>query len=109
MELLKDDISKVFSRVVVDYPDVEFGAHFHTNADDWYDKIDSAYNAGCFRFDSAIQGFGGCPMAKDELTGNFPTEKLISYFNSKKVPLNLNSLNFESSYNFATKIFSTPK
>ena len=105
----KDDISKVFSRVVVDYPDVEFGAHFHTNPDDWYDKIDSAYNAGCFRFDSAIQGFGGCPMAKDELTGNFPTEKLISYFNSKKVPLNLNSLNFESSYNFATKIFSIPK
>ena len=101
----KDDVFEVFSKAIVDYPNIEFGAHFHTNPGKWYDKIDSAYRAGCLRFDCAIQGFGGCPMAKDELTGNFPTEKLISYFNSKKVELNINSLNFESAYNFASKIF----
>lgn len=104
----KDDVFEVFSKAIVDYPNIEFGAHFHTNPGKWYDKIDSAYRAGCLRFDCAIQGFGGCPMAKDELTGNFPTEKLISYFNSKKVELNINSLNFESAYNFASKIFIKP-
>ena len=75
----------------------------------WFDKIDSAYSAGCKRFDSAIQGFGGCPMAKEKLTGNFPTEKLISYFNSKNINLNINSFRFESCYNVATKLFSTFK
>ena len=71
--------------------------------------IDSAYKAGCRRFDTAIQGFGGCPMAGDELTGNFPTEKLINYLNQKKEPININLLNFETSYNEATKIFSNYK
>ena len=105
----KEDIKNVFSKSIVDYPYIEFGAHFHTAPNKWFDKIDSAYNAGCKRFDSAIQGFGGCPMAKEELTGNFPTEKLISYFNSKNIPLNINSLQFESSYNIATKLFSVYK
>tara|TARA_B110000003_G_scaffold214870_1_gene214117 strand:+ start:686 stop:1549 length:864 start_codon:yes stop_codon:yes gene_type:complete len=105
----KKDISYIFSKVAVDYPEIEFGAHFHTKLDSWFDKIDSAYKAGCLRFDCAIQGFGGCPMAKDELTGNFPTEKLISYFNIQNIPLKINSLQFESSYNIATKLFSTYK
>ena len=105
----KKDISYIFSNVIVDYPSIEFGAHFHTKKDNWFDKIDSAYKSGCFKFDTAIQGFGGCPMAKDELTGNFPTEKLITYFNTLKVPLKINSLQFESSYNIASKIFSRHK
>tara|TARA_B110000444_G_scaffold256735_1_gene293707 strand:- start:1258 stop:2121 length:864 start_codon:yes stop_codon:yes gene_type:complete len=102
----KEDISYIFSKAIVDYPNIEFGAHFHTRLDNWFDKIDSAYKSGCLKFDTAVQGFGGCPMAKDELTGNLPTEKLITYFNSLKVPLKINSLQFESSYNIATKIFS---
>jgi hydroxymethylglutaryl-CoA lyase len=102
----KEDISHIYSKVISDYPDIEFGAHFHTKNDNWFEKIDSAFNAGCYKFDSAVQGFGGCPMAKDELTGNFPTEKLISYFNTKKIPLNINSLQFEASYNIASKIFT---
>ena len=105
----KDDIKHVFSKSIVDYPHIEFGAHFHTMPNQWFDKIDSAYSAGCKRFDSAIQGFGGCPMAKEKLTGNFPTEKLISYFNSKNINLNINSFRFESSYNVASKLFSTFK
>ena len=105
----KEDIQSVFSNIINKYPFIEFGAHFHTQPDQWFEKIDTAYNFGCRRFDSAINGYGGCPMAKDDLTGNFPTEKLISYFNSKKVELNLNSLQFESSYNEAKKLFSNYK
>ena len=71
-----------------------------------FEKVDSAYNAGCLRFDGAIKGYGGCPMAKDELTGNMPTEKLISYFTSKKEYTNINALSFESAYNESFKIFT---
>ncbi|RZP08001.1 MAG: hydroxymethylglutaryl-CoA lyase [Flavobacteriales bacterium] len=101
-----NDIYKIFSNLIPNYMKIEFGAHFHTKPDDWFKKIDSAYNAGCKRFDGAIQGFGGCPMAKDELTGNLPTEKLISYFNSINKKTNINSLNFESCYNHALKLFN---
>ncbi|MFL2639033.1 MAG: hydroxymethylglutaryl-CoA lyase [Flavobacteriaceae bacterium] len=105
----KNDIETVFSKIINKYPSIEFGAHFHTNPNDWFDKVDIAYNLGCRRFDSAIKGFGGCPMAKDDLTGNLPTEKLITYFNSKKIKLNINSLQFESSYNEAIKLFNKYK
>ena len=101
-----DDIFRIFSNIIPKYTQVEFGAHFHTKPDDWFKKIDSAYRAGCKRFDGAIQGFGGCPMAKDELTGNLPTEKLISYFNSINKKPSINSLNFESCYNHALRLFN---
>ena len=102
-------IDKIFKNSIKQFPRIEFGAHFHTKPSNWFEKIDSAYKAGCRRFDTAIQGFGGCPMAGDELTGNFPTEKLINYLNQKKEPININLLNFETSYNEATKIFSNYK
>ncbi|MDA7708054.1 hydroxymethylglutaryl-CoA lyase [Flavobacteriaceae bacterium] len=101
-----DDIFRIFSNIIPKYTQVEFGAHFHTKPDDWFKKIDSAYRAGCKRFDGAIQGFGGCPMAKDELTGNLPTEKLISYFNTLNKKTSINSLNFESCYNHALRLFN---
>lgn len=72
-----DTITYLFSELISKYPTIEFGAHLHTTKDKWHEKIDSAFHAGCKRFDGAIQGFGGCPMAKDELTGNMPTEKLL--------------------------------
>ncbi|PWK17946.1 hydroxymethylglutaryl-CoA lyase [Xanthomarina spongicola] len=100
-----ENISYLFSNLIPKYPEIEFGAHLHTTPTTWFEKVDAAYNAGCKRFDGAIQGFGGCPMAKDELTGNMPTEKLLSYFTQKKVS-NLNALSFESAYNEATKIFT---
>ena len=102
-------IDKIFKNSIKQFPRIEFGAHFHTKPSNWFEKIDSAYKAGCRRFDTAIQGFGGCPMAGDELTGNFPTEKLINYLNQKKEPININLLNFETSYNEVTKIFSNYK
>ena len=100
-----ENISYLFSHLIPLYPNIEFGAHLHTTPNSWFEKVDAAYKAGCKRFDGAIQGFGGCPMAKDELTGNMPTEKLLSYFTSKKVN-NLNALSFESAHNEATKLFS---
>lgn len=99
-------IDYLFSNLIPKYPEIEFGAHLHTTPDKWFEKVDAAYKAGCIRFDGAIQGFGGCPMAKDDLTGNMPTEKMLSYFTAEKVVTNLNSLSFESSYNEATKIFT---
>ncbi len=99
-------ISYLFSDLIPAYPNIEFGAHLHTTPTSWHEKINAAYVAGCKRFDGAIQGFGGCPMAKDELTGNMPTEKMLSYFNSKKADSNIKMASFESSYNEATKIFT---
>jgi len=100
-----ENISYLFSNLISNYPDIEFGAHLHTTPSTWFEKVNAAYLAGCMRFDGAIQGFGGCPMAKDELTGNMPTEKLLSYFTTNKNN-SLNALSFESAYNEATKIFS---
>lgn len=100
-------ITNLFSHLIFKYPNVEFGAHFHTSTHNWFEKVNSAYKSGCLRFDGAISGYGGCPMAKDELVGNMPTENLISYFQKEKIPTQLNLLAFESSYNEAMKIFGS--
>ena len=100
-----ETITYLFSNLIPRYPDIEFGAHLHTRPSSWFEKIDAAFQAGCRRFDGAIQGFGGCPMARDELTGNMPTEKLLSYLTSNKMNT-LNALSFESAYNEASKIFN---
>ena len=100
-----DVIEYLFSNLIPKYPEIEFGAHLHTTPDKWFEKIDAAYKAGCRRYDGAIQGFGGCPMATDDLTGNMPTEKLLSYFTSKKENTNLSPMSFESAYNEASKLF----
>ena len=99
-------IDYLFANLIPKYPEIEFGAHLHTTPAKWHEKIDAAYQAGCRRFDGAIQGFGGCPMAKDELTGNMPSEKMLSYFNSKKSDSNIKMTSFESAYNEAFKIFN---
>jgi hydroxymethylglutaryl-CoA lyase len=101
-----DIISYLFTNLIPKYPHIEFGAHLHTTPNAWHEKINAAYKAGCRRFDGAIQGFGGCPMAKDDLTGNMPTEKMLSYFTAEKVSSNINPMSFESAHNEATKIFT---
>lgn len=100
-----DVITYLFSNLIPKYPNIEFGAHLHTVPDKWHEKIDAAYKAGCRRFDGAIQGFGGCPMAKDDLTGNMPTERLLSYFTAQKESTNTSPMSFESAYNEASKLF----
>lgn len=96
------NIGPLFSTLIKEYPTIEFGAHFHTTADKWEEKVDSAYLNGCRRFDSALKGFGGCPMAKDELIGNMPTEKLITYFTED---LGLSSQELERSLSLSSSIF----
>ena len=98
-------ISHLFSNLIPKYPNIEFGAHLHTTPNQWHEKIDAAYKAGCTRFDGAIQGFGGCPMAKDDLTGNMPTEKMLSYFTEQKANTSTSPMSFESAYNVASRLF----
>jgi hydroxymethylglutaryl-CoA lyase len=98
-------ITYLFSELIPRYPHIEFGAHLHTTPDKWFEKVEAAYTSGCLRFDGAIQGFGGCPMAKDDLTGNMPTEKLVSYFTAQKADTGVSPMSFESAYNEATKLF----
>ena len=99
-------IEYLFSNLIPKYKHIEFGAHLHTTPDKWFEKVDVAYKSGCRRFDGAIQGFGGCPMAKDDLTGNMPTEKMLSYFTTEKASTQTSPMSFESAYNEATKIFT---
>ncbi|WP_348718609.1 hydroxymethylglutaryl-CoA lyase [Tenacibaculum sp. 190130A14a] len=100
-----EDITYLYSNLIPKYPQIEFGAHLHTTPTTWFEKVDSAYKAGCKRFDGAIKGYGGCPMAKDELTGNMPTEKLLSYFTSNSIDTNIKPMSFESAYNKALEVF----
>ncbi len=100
-----DIISYLYSNLIPLYPKIEFGAHLHTHPKTWFEKVDAAFNSGCMRFDGAIKGYGGCPMAKDELTGNMPTEKLVSYFLSKNAKTNLNNKNFEIAFQESSKVF----
>ena len=98
-------IDYLFSNLIPKYPTIEFGAHLHTTPTTANEKINAAYKAGCFRFDGAIKGYGGCPMAKDELTGNMPTENLIAYFEKEGVFTNINQSNFKSAYQGANAVF----
>ena len=101
-----DVIDSLFRELIPRHPDVEFGAHLHTHPRSWFEKVDAAYMAGCRRFDGAVQGFGGCPMAKDELTGNMPTERLLSYFTSKQADTGVKWMAFEAAYNKASELFT---
>jgi hydroxymethylglutaryl-CoA lyase len=98
-------IHYLFDNLIPKYPNIEFGAHLHTTPDKWHEKIDAAYQAGCRRYDGAIQGFGGCPMAKDDLTGNMPTERMLSFFTAAKENTNTSPMSFESAYNVASRLF----
>jgi hydroxymethylglutaryl-CoA lyase len=87
-------ISELFSELIPALPNVEFGAHLHTTPSTWFEKVDAAYKAGCKRFDGALHGLGGCPMAKDELTGNMPTENIIAYFKEKNLLSEIDMVEF---------------
>ena len=100
-------IEYLFSNLIPAYPHIEFRAHLHTTPTKWHEKVNAAFKSGCRRFDGAIQGFGGCPMAKDELTGNMPTEKMLSYFTASKVDSGINWMFFEAAHNKATELFSS--
>ena len=100
-----NNIKPLFSLLTQEYPHIEWGAHFHTHLESWREKIETAFNSGCRRFDGAIKGYGGCPMANDLLVGNMPTEKLLSFTQEKKHNIDINTLAFESAYNKAIDLF----
>ncbi len=104
-----NSIGQLFQNISKKYKDIEFGVHLHTNPISWYNKVEAAYEAGCRRFDGAIKGFGGCPMASDKLVGNMPTEKLISFITERNIASSVNLLRFESAFNNSLEIFNRYK
>ena len=100
-----DTIDYLFRALIPELPQIEFGAHLHSTAENWKPRVEAAYNAGCVRFDGAIKGYGGCPMAQDKLTGNMPTENLLNYFESQDAEVNLNKDAFEKSIQLAVNTF----
>jgi hydroxymethylglutaryl-CoA lyase len=98
-------IEWIFDKVIKDFPDVEIGAHLHTTPDKWEEKIASSYANNCLRFDSAIKGYGGCPMATDDLTGNMPTEHLIKYFNDNNIEHGLDEEEFAECMLMSNNVF----
>ncbi len=100
-----ESISYLFSNLIPAYPHLEIGAHLHTQPHNWREKIHAAYTNGCTRFDAAMKGFGGCPMAKDDLTGNMATENLVSYFSEASVPLSIDFQQFIRSLSQANDVF----
>ncbi len=100
-----DNIHHLFSTLILELPQVEFGAHLHSTPTTRFEKIESAYNAGCRRMDSAIKGYGGCPMATDDLTGNMATEEVLSFAEGINLDLELDALKFEEAKLLSTKVF----
>ena len=100
-----ENIKYLFSHLIPEFPQKEIGAHLHTTPNLWEEKIAAAYESGCRRFDSAIKGFGGCPMAADKLTGNMPTENLVSFFNKKEINTGIYSNAFLDAVQMAAKTF----
>ncbi|MDA9809413.1 hydroxymethylglutaryl-CoA lyase [Flavobacteriales bacterium] len=98
-------ISWLFSKLIREFPEVEFGAHLHSNSKDVKEKINAAYLAGCRRFDGALLGIGGCPMAKDQLIGNMPTEKIIDVLSNSGERLEINHDVLKTSLDMAKNIF----
>lgn len=100
-----DTISQLFSSLIPALPEVEFGAHLHSTPNTRLEKIEATINAGCYRIDSAIMGYGGCPMAKDDLTGNMATEEVLSYLKMSNLTISVDSEKFEDSRAIAQTIF----
>lgn len=98
-------ISSIFNTLIPAYPNIEFGGHFHARADAWFPKIQAAYEAGCTRFDGAIGGFGGCPMAEDELVGNINTQNLVDFFENQQIDLGLNLSDFRKAVQESWSVF----
>ena len=103
----RENIQFLFEKLIPEFPEVEFGAHLHTTPQAWEEKVDAAFKAGCRRFDSAIKGYGGCPMAEDQLTGNMPTENLLLYLKSTDATESIDFSMFDKAVDYSSKVFVT--
>jgi len=104
-EAQPENISYLFRHLIPQFPGVEFGAHFHTTPKNWQNNVAAAYESGCRKFDSALMGFGGCPMAKDELTGNLPTENLLSFCDENQLDSGIQRDEFLKAMAMAPSVF----
>ncbi len=100
-----ENIHTLFSNLIPAFPAIEFGAHLHSTSETALAKIEAAYKAGCRRFDGAIRGFGGCPMAKDDLVGNIKTEAIVDFARSYGVSLRLKAAEFDIACQLADQVF----
>ena len=101
----QESITAVYSLLSSEFPNLQIGAHLHTTPDSWKEKVEAAWNSGCRRFDSAIKGYGGCPMAKDDLTGNMPTENVIGYLEDIGVDAGIDQTAWLNAMTLATATF----
>ena len=99
------NISYIFNHLIPEFKDINIGAHFHSVPGKWEEKIQAAYDAGCLRYDSAMKGIGGCPMAEDELVGNIATENIVQWCTNNNVALNLSQDAFTEALIMAGRIF----
>ncbi|MCB0522709.1 MAG: hydroxymethylglutaryl-CoA lyase [Lewinellaceae bacterium] len=102
-----DSIAYLFSNLIPYYQPkgIEIGAHLHTEPHNWKEKIEAAWDNGCTRFDGAIKGFGGCPMAKDDLTGNMPTENMVHFFKNRNLDTGIVWDEFQKGMDMALHVF----
>jgi len=101
-----EQIRSIYPALANNFPQTEFGVHLHSTPTTWREKAEAAYESGCKHFDSALKGYGGCPMAKDDLTGNIATENLIDYLQSQKAISGLNMDKLRGALNYSGRIFS---
>lgn len=100
-----EQIRYLFTHLTRDFPSIELGVHLHSHPAKAIEKIEAAFESGCRRFDGAIKGFGGCPMAEDELVGNLATETMLSYLDSKGIDTDINKSEFVKALKLADEIF----
>jgi hydroxymethylglutaryl-CoA lyase len=101
-----ESIQSLFTTLIPAWPQVIFGAHFHSTPDTWEEKIEAAWNSGCRRFDGALKGIGGCPFAKEELTGNLATENIYHWLTQKNIPTNVSETELHQALKIASETFA---
>lgn len=100
-----DKISSLFSLLTENFPRTSFGLHLHSRPEEAHEKLEAAIESGCKRFDTALRGFGGCPMANDELVGNIATERLINLLERKSIEHHLNMQAWQEAMQYSAELF----
>lgn len=100
-----EQVKRMTAYLIQQLPQTEIGVHLHSTSLNWKEKLEAAYSAGCKRFDGALKGIGGCPMANDELVGNMDTEKMIRFFETE-TDLQLNNEALQKSLQVADELFN---
>ncbi|MCL6524828.1 MAG: hydroxymethylglutaryl-CoA lyase [Thermoflavifilum sp.] len=99
-------IERIFQRILPAFPQLEIGAHFHVTTQNWESNLRAAFASGCRRFDAALGGYGGCPMAEDHLTGNLATENLVAFLDQQQASYAIDRSKFQQALHLVSEIFS---